>query len=226
MSPGRSGNRPTQSVDRSAPGGRARRGRGAAGELRNRPTDAIAASTQPNILVIETDDQTRASMRVMDNVNSLIGDQGATFNNSFVNFSLCCPSRATFLTGQYAHNHGISSNDPPTAATRPSRTSTRATTAVWLQSAGYYTAMVGKYLNQLRERPAGAAGLVGVARGRRRRPGRLQLHDQRQRHAGRLRERPRRLQAGRADARGGRLRRPPRPTGSRSSCGSPTRRRT
>ena len=52
-------------------------------------------------------------MRVMDNVNSLIGDQGATFQNSFVNYSLCCPSRATFLTGQYVHNHGVLGNKPP-----------------------------------------------------------------------------------------------------------------
>ena len=65
------------------------------------------------MVVIETDDQTRESMRVMDNVNSLIGDQGATFKNSFVNYSLCCPSRATFLTGQYAHNHGVLGNTPP-----------------------------------------------------------------------------------------------------------------
>ena len=65
------------------------------------------------MLVIESDDQTVESMRVMDNVNSLIGDQGATFRNSFVNYSLCCPSRATFLTGQYAHNHGVLGNAPP-----------------------------------------------------------------------------------------------------------------
>ena len=65
------------------------------------------------MLVIESDDQTVESMRVMDNVNSLIGAQGATFKNNFVNYSLCCPSRATFLTGQYAHNHGVLGNSPP-----------------------------------------------------------------------------------------------------------------
>ena len=65
------------------------------------------------MLVIESDDQTVESMRVMNNVNSLIGDQGATFKNSFVNFSLCCPSRSTFLTGQYAHNHGVLGNVSP-----------------------------------------------------------------------------------------------------------------
>ena len=74
---------------------------------------AAAAQARPNMVVIETDDQTRESMRVMHNVNARIGDQGATFQNSFVNFSLCCPSRATFLTGQYAHNHRVLGNQSP-----------------------------------------------------------------------------------------------------------------
>ncbi|HEY7150833.1 MAG TPA: hypothetical protein VH391_04060, partial [Solirubrobacterales bacterium] len=56
-----------------------------------------ATSERPNVVVIETDDQTLESMKVMQNVNSLIGARGATFTNSFVNYSLCCPSRATFL---------------------------------------------------------------------------------------------------------------------------------
>src|SRR5256885_16739108 len=71
---------------------------------------ATAAPRTPNVLVIESDDQTVESMRVMNNVNSLIGAEGATFQNSFVNYSLCCPSRATFLTGQYEHNHGVTNN--------------------------------------------------------------------------------------------------------------------
>ncbi len=105
---------------------------------------AQAAEARPNVLVIETDDQTVESMRVMANVNSLIGAQGATFQNSFVNFSLCCPSRSTFLTGQYAHNTGVISNGGPNAleALDESRT-----LGVWLQQAGYRTAFVGKYLN-------------------------------------------------------------------------------
>src|SRR2546426_5873229 len=72
---------------------------------------AAATQTRPNVLVIESDDQTVESMKVMTNVNALIGDQGATFTNSFVNYSLCCPSRSTFLTGQYEHNHGVTDND-------------------------------------------------------------------------------------------------------------------
>jgi arylsulfatase A-like enzyme len=108
----------------------------------------------PNVLVIETDDQTLESMRVMQNVNSLIGDQGATFANSFVNYSLCCPSRATFLTGQYAHNHGVLSNSGPEGGfQRFQSLHADNNLAVWLTRTGYYTAMVGKYFNGYRNRP-------------------------------------------------------------------------
>ena len=109
---------------------------------------AAADQHPPNVLVITTDDQTLESMRVMDNVNSLIGDQGARFQNSFVNYSLCCPSRATFLTGQYSHNHGVLDNKAPTGGfTRFEALHGDNNLAIWLQDAGYYTAMIGKSLN-------------------------------------------------------------------------------
>ncbi len=109
---------------------------------------AAAPQGRPNVVVIESDDQTVESMRVMGNVNSLIGDQGATFQNNFVNFSLCCPSRATFLTGQYAHNHGVLGNKPPTGGFgRFEALHGDNNLAVWLQGAGYHTALIGKYLN-------------------------------------------------------------------------------
>ncbi len=107
-----------------------------------------APQGRPNVVVIETDDQTLGSMRVMDNVKALIGDKGATFKNSFVNHSLCCPSRATFLTGQYEHNHRVRLNDGPTGGfPRFHALHGNNNLAVWLQEAGYYTAMIGKLLN-------------------------------------------------------------------------------
>jgi N-acetylglucosamine-6-sulfatase len=116
------------------------------------PTPASRSFTvleAPNVLVIESDDQTLESMRVMTNVNSLIGARGATFENNFVNFSLCCPSRSTFLTGQYAHNHGVWSNGWPTGGFyRFESLHAYNNLAVWLQKAGYYTGMIGKYMNQ------------------------------------------------------------------------------
>jgi N-acetylglucosamine-6-sulfatase len=109
---------------------------------------AAIAEARPNVLVIESDDQTRESIRVMHNVNSLIGAQGATFRNSFVNYSLCCPSRSTFLTGQYEHNHGVTANNGPTGGFQQFESLHGDNNlAVWLQKAGYYTALIGKYLN-------------------------------------------------------------------------------
>ncbi len=111
-----------------------------------------AAASRPNVLVIESDDQTVESMRVMRNVNSLIGAQGATFRNSFVNFSLCCPSRATFLTGQYMHNHRVFSNHRPNGGfDRFQSLHAHNNLAVWLQRAGYTTGLIGKYLNEYRD---------------------------------------------------------------------------
>jgi N-acetylglucosamine-6-sulfatase len=121
--------------------------------------EAVAAPARPNIIVIETDDQTLESMRVMDNVNSLIRDRGAAFRNSFVNFSLCCPSRATFLTGQYMHNHRVFGNQYPSGGFgRFQELHGNYHLAVWLQRAGYYTAMIGKYLNEYANDPLMPAG--------------------------------------------------------------------
>src|ERR687883_33862 len=104
-----------------------------------------AAKPRPNILVLETDDQTLDEMAVLPNVRRLIGDQGVTFDQNFDSFSLCCPSRATLLTGQYSHNNGVRGNKLPQGGYYKLDHSN--TLPVWLQRAGYYTAHVGKYLN-------------------------------------------------------------------------------
>jgi arylsulfatase A-like enzyme len=101
--------------------------------------------TPPNVVVIMTDDQTVESLRVMANVKRLIGDRGTTFVNNFVTFSLCCPSRATFLTGQYNHNNGVMGNRLPEGGYEALDHTN--TLPVWLQRAGYYTVHLGKYLN-------------------------------------------------------------------------------
>jgi N-acetylglucosamine-6-sulfatase len=106
------------------------------------------ASAAPNVVVIETDDQTVADMAAMPRTRALIGDAGVTFTNSFVSLPECCPSRATFLTGQYAHNHGVRSIGPPFGGFH--RLRGRETLPVWLRRAGYATALVGKYLNGYR----------------------------------------------------------------------------
>jgi N-acetylglucosamine-6-sulfatase len=117
-------------------------GLGACGRAAKRQ---VGPQPRPNVIVIETDDQTVRSMPVMTHVRELLAEQGVTFDNSFVSLPQCCPSRATLLTGQYAHNHHVLSNSPPSGGFQ--KLDSRDTLAVWLQRAGYYTALVGKYLN-------------------------------------------------------------------------------
>jgi N-acetylglucosamine-6-sulfatase len=105
-----------------------------------------ASAVRPNVVVLMTDDQTVESMRVMPNVKTLLADQGVSFDNSFVSYSLCCPSRSTFLTGQYAHNHGVWANTAPSGGYY--KLDSTNTLPVWLQRAGYQTIHLGKYLNQ------------------------------------------------------------------------------
>ncbi len=100
---------------------------------------------RPNIVVVMTDDQTFESMRVMNTVNRVLAAEGTTFTKFYVSFPNCCPSRATFLTGQYSHNSGVEDNVPPLGGVE--RLAADETLPVWLRRTGYYTAHVGKYLN-------------------------------------------------------------------------------
>ncbi|GAA2594720.1 sulfatase [Actinomadura fulvescens] len=111
-----------------------------------------AAAPKPNIVVIMTDDQALRDaagngtwLNHMPKTRRLLADQGTTFTNSFVTYSWCCPSRATFLTGQYPHNHGVLSNSNPDGGY--AKLKGDQTLPVWLKKAGYRTAHIGKYLN-------------------------------------------------------------------------------
>jgi N-acetylglucosamine-6-sulfatase len=68
---------------------------------------AVAKPPRPNVVFVITDDQDWHLIWAMRKTRQLIGGRGTTFDHSFISFSLCCPSRATLLTGQYAHNHGV-----------------------------------------------------------------------------------------------------------------------
>ena len=108
-----------------------------------------APAEKPNVIMILTDDLDKASISRMPNLRSLLIEQGTTFENAFVTDPLCCPSRATILRGQYAHNHEILGNEPPNGGFEKFRTLGRqnSTVATWLQDAGYRTVLVGKYMN-------------------------------------------------------------------------------
>ena len=103
-----------------------------------------ADADAPNVVVIVTDDQTLESMRVMTRTNELLADEGTTFSNFFTPFPLCCPSRTSYLTGQYAFNHGVTDNIGEHGGYYA--LDNRNTLPVWLQRAGYATSFVGHYL--------------------------------------------------------------------------------
>jgi N-acetylglucosamine-6-sulfatase len=115
--------------------------------LRQGPSTHAAAADRPNIVMIIDDDQTAEQQRFLTKTNAELGGHGVTFDNSFVNFSLCCPSRSTLLTGQYAHNHGVLGDEPPAGGYTKLAPTLGNTLPVWLQRSGYYTGLIGKFLN-------------------------------------------------------------------------------
>lgn len=106
-------------------------------------------SCLPNIVVLMSDDQDdKGSIELMEKLNTLVGKNGVRFKNSFTNFPLCCPSRAGFLTGQCVMNSGVKGNSPKSGGGYQKLLPTEGNTLpVWLQKAGYTTALIGKYLN-------------------------------------------------------------------------------
>jgi N-acetylglucosamine-6-sulfatase len=110
---------------------------------------SAADSSKPNVIFILTDDQTLAEMQALPHTRALLADQGATFDRAYISYPLCCPSRATFLTGEYIHNTNVRGNDPPVGGWgRFNGLGTEAKALpVWLQDAGYETVHLGKYLN-------------------------------------------------------------------------------
>jgi arylsulfatase A-like enzyme len=81
----------------------------------------------------------------MPTVESELAGHGITFSNMFVEDPICCPSRASFLTGWDAHTTGVFNNDPPYGGFDAFDDS--ASLATWLDAAGYETFLTGKYLN-------------------------------------------------------------------------------
>jgi arylsulfatase A-like enzyme len=113
------------------------------------PTEPVGRSDKiddkPNVILFLTDDQTMSDMRALSAVKRRIGGVGTTFSHAYSSFPQCCPARATMLTGQYAHNHGVMGNRPPDGGFQAFDDDE--TLAVWLTRAGYNTLMLGKYLN-------------------------------------------------------------------------------
>jgi arylsulfatase A-like enzyme len=116
------------------------------------PTDEQASASQetPNVLFIITDDQradgtitqSQEPQVIMPAVVDELRKKGTDFSNAFATTPLCCPSRASIMSGRYAHNHVVSNNfgawnfdENPTLQ------------AYLHDEAGYRTGIFGKFLN-------------------------------------------------------------------------------
>jgi N-acetylglucosamine-6-sulfatase len=112
------------------------------------PWRAPAPDRRPNIVLILTDDQSPDSIPhdppVMPSLQAMLADPAdhwIRFSNAFFNTPLCCPSRASILTGQYSHHTGVNTNFDG------ARLDESSTIATWLHGSGYFTGLIGKYLN-------------------------------------------------------------------------------
>jgi arylsulfatase A-like enzyme len=112
----------------------------------------------PNVIVIMSDDQGPGMMRALPTVQRELGTKGTTFTNAFSSFPLCCPARATLLTGEYAHNHGTLGNNPLSGGGYQALREPGKNLARWLQANGYATGFAGKWLNGLRSPRAAPRG--------------------------------------------------------------------
>jgi arylsulfatase A-like enzyme len=133
----------------------------------DRQQTRLPAGEKPNIVVIQTDDQTidqlyatytppgGAPIPAMPNTLALIAGKGMTFNRYYVSYPLCCPSRVSLLTGRYAHNNGVKGNIQPNGGYFgfSFRAANSHNIATWLQGAGYRTIHVGKFLNGYGDEP-------------------------------------------------------------------------
>src|SRR5712691_5385625 len=108
--------------------------------------DPTAAPGKPSIIFILTDDQRWDTLGAMRTVSSELIAHGVDFTNMFVANPLCCPSRASILTGEYSHTTGVWQNKGPIGGFH-SFHQDHSTVATWLRTAGYHTALFGKYLN-------------------------------------------------------------------------------
>ncbi|HEX7248181.1 MAG TPA: sulfatase [Actinomycetota bacterium] len=101
--------------------------------------------TLPNVVLIVTDDQRWDTIDLMPTVSNLLAGRGTTFEQAFVVNPLCCPSRASILTGNYSHTTGVYQQGPPHGGFEAFDDSS--TLATWLSGRGYETGLFGKYID-------------------------------------------------------------------------------
>lgn len=111
----------------------------------------LPKENRPNIIFIYTDDLDSKlnTIDYMKNLQELMVAHGTSMGDFLITNPLCCPSRTTILRGQYTHNHQVYNNTPPNGGFVKFKEEGigDSTLGVWLQAAGYRTALMGKYLN-------------------------------------------------------------------------------
>lgn len=101
-----------------------------------------ASKNSPNILLIVTDDQPDGTMGEMPRVQKFFR-AGTNYLNAYASTSLCCPARASIMSGQYVHNHGVQTN-----GRQETHSFDHSQSVQWtLQEAGYKTGLFGKFMN-------------------------------------------------------------------------------
>jgi N-acetylglucosamine-6-sulfatase len=111
----------------------------------SRSAASAQVTRKPNIVFILADDMRYDDLKYMPKTRSLLGSRGMRFTKDFVSFPLCCPSRATIMRGQYAHNTAQRFN--MTWQAYKAAGNERDNVATRLHDAGYRTGLFGKYLN-------------------------------------------------------------------------------
>ena len=104
---------------------------------------ASGAQRRPNILVIVTDDQRQGTMSALPVTRRWFKRGGVTYTSAWAPTPLCCPARATIMTGRYAHNHQVRSNEKGQVDNLDHQT----TMQYLLDRSGYRTGLFGKFLN-------------------------------------------------------------------------------
>lgn len=120
------------------------------------PLDRTEDKDRPNVVFLLADDMDVAAAEAMPILQREVVDEGLSMSRFFAGFPLCCPSRASILRGQHAHNTGVVSNRASNSFPAfHASGKEQSTVATWLQDGGYRTGMIGKYLNHY---PRGAGG--------------------------------------------------------------------
>lgn len=117
---------------------------------------AAPPPSPPDVIVVMTDDQRMGTEKGMPYLWGELRRQSTYYPNAFVPTNQCCPARATFLSGQYAHTTGVWDNTYSSKASEPSGGALEFTLSGYerrtlpqaLARRGYRTVLLGKYLNQ------------------------------------------------------------------------------